>query len=62
MALASKAANSTDDAKELVDKTFAIFRELQNLDLELTGLREEVKRLRAENEFMIRLINMRDEQ
>lgn len=59
MAIAAKAAKSTDDAREIVDKTFAIFRELQNVDMELITLREENKRLKHENEFMLRLINER---
>lgn len=61
MALAAKAAKSTDDAREIVDKTFSIFREMQNLDIELITLREENKRLKHENEFMLRLINDRSQ-
>ena len=57
MALAAKA--ETENAKYIVDKTYSIFRELQNLDIELITTREENKRLRYENEFMLRLINER---
>lgn len=59
MAIAIKA--ETEDAKYVVGKTRAIFRELQNLDAELITMREENKRLRYENEFMLRLINERNQ-
>lgn len=63
MQLAARLAkNGNDDTRELVDATHKIFRELQNLDYELTTLHEENKRLKHENEFMLRLINERGNQ
>jgi len=49
-----------EDITSLVDATHKLFREMQNLDSELITLREENKRLKHENEFMLRLINARE--
>lgn len=48
-----------EDVTALVDASHKIFREMQNLDSELITLREDNKRLKHENEFMLRLINER---
>lgn len=51
-----------DDLLEIVNATAEIFRELQYADYELITLRQENLRLKHENEFMIKLINSRDNE
>ena len=58
-AAAAKVGN--DDVCKLVDHTHKIFRELQYADAQVITLREDVRRLRIENEFMLRLINDRNQ-
>jgi soluble P-type ATPase len=53
-------STQNDDVIEIANGAYDIFRCLQNADLELITLREENKRLRYENEFMLRLINSKD--
>ena len=56
-----KAVNTqNDDVIEIARSTHDIFKYLQQTDTELITLREENKRLRYENEFMLRLINSKD--
>lgn len=60
-ALAAKAARlGNDDINEIVSSSYKIFTCLQNADYELITLREENKRLKYENEFMLRLINEKE--
>lgn len=57
--IAARLTAGNDDQKQLVDSTHKVFRELQNLDCELITLRGEVQNLRAENQFLLKLINER---
>lgn len=61
-AIAARLTSGNDEQKQLVDSTYNVFRELQNLDFELTTLRSEVQNLRAENKFLLKLINERLEK
>jgi organic radical activating enzyme len=61
-ALYIKAVNTqNDDVIDIANSTYEIFNYLQQTDTELTTLREENKRLRYENEFMLRLINSKED-
>jgi hypothetical protein len=60
-ALAAKAAKlGNDQMNELINDTVRIFHELQYADNEVVTLREEVRRLTAENNFMVRIMENRD--
>ena len=60
-ALAAKAQkNGNDELRELINATVKIFSELQYADNEVVTLREEVRRLTAENNFMVRIMENRD--
>jgi hypothetical protein len=60
--IAKELCSGSEKEKQLVDATRKIFEELQRIDSELITYREDNKRLLIENQFMIRLINMRDNQ
>lgn len=61
LALHAKALRTgNEDILQIVNETHSIFRCLQNADYELITLREENKRLKHENEFMIKLINLKE--
>ena len=51
---------SHDDIYEALDRTRRIQRAAVELSVQVSMLQEEVRRLRHENEFMLRLINDRD--
>lgn len=60
-ALAAKAVRTgSEDVIAVVNATHNIFTALQIADAEVITLREENKRLRYENEFIIRLINNKE--
>ena len=65
-AVAAKIHGSSHAAKSKEAKAWMMayqraFDELTNLDMECVTLREENKRLRHENEFMLRLVNEREQ-
>lgn len=51
---------SNEDILQIVNETHKIFKCLQDADYELITLREDNKRLKHENEFMIKLINLKE--
>ena len=46
-----------EDVLKIITATFEIFKCLQNADYELLTLRQEVQKLKYENEFMLKLVN-----
>ena len=63
-ALSAKAAKggkgASDAAREVASESYRMFQALTSLDREVSFLRQENQRLKHENQFMIRLINDRE--
>ena len=57
----SSHAEKSEEAKAWMRMYQSAFNELTNIDMECVTLREENKRLRYENEFMLRLVNEREQ-
>ncbi len=57
----SSHAEKSEEANAWMMAYQRAFDDLTNLDMECVTLREENKRLRYENEFMLRLVNEREQ-